>query len=160
METSKTIYQKFLKVQEEVGAIKKTEKNPFFNSKYFDVNGILAALKPVLTKNGLVLIQPLRYEGNNLLLETRLIDSFDGQEISATTILPALIDSQKQGSAITYFRRYALQSFFALEAEDDDANTASQPVNRNATVSTHSEQYNPKKKPLDRSVGEDNVIEY
>jgi hypothetical protein len=31
------------------------------------------------------------------------------------------------GSAITYFRRYALQSLFALEAVDDDGNVASAP---------------------------------
>jgi len=31
------------------------------------------------------------------------------------------------GSAITYFRRYAIQSMLLLQAEDDDANTVSQP---------------------------------
>ena len=39
--------------------------------------------------------------------------------------LPEVTDAQKAGSAITYFRRYALQSLLALEAEDDDGNTAS-----------------------------------
>lgn len=34
-------------------------------------------------------------------------------------------DPQKMGSAITYYRRYALQSLFLLRAEDDDANVAS-----------------------------------
>jgi hypothetical protein len=29
------------------------------------------------------------------------------------------------GSAITYYRRYTLQSLLSLQAEDDDANTAS-----------------------------------
>jgi len=38
--------------------------------------------------------------------------------------LPEAPDAQKYGSAITYFRRYALQSLFLLEAEDDDGNNA------------------------------------
>jgi hypothetical protein len=41
--------------------------------------------------------------------------------IRYTCPLPELADAQKAGSAITYFRRYALQSLLALEAEDDDA---------------------------------------
>jgi hypothetical protein len=125
------IYQKLLKVQEEVGKIKKTEANPFFKSMYFDVNGLLAALKPVLSKHGLVLIQPLAELNGHLALNTILADAESGDSVRAMTILPDVNDAQKQGSAITYFRRYALQSFFALEAVDDDGNSVSQPVNTN-----------------------------
>jgi ERF superfamily len=132
METSKTIWQKLLEVQQEIGAIKKTEENPFFRSQYFDINGLLEVLKPVLSKKGLVLLQPLSYEGGNLLLKTILVDSFDGERIQDTTIIPNAGDAQKQGSAITYFRRYALQSFFALRAVDDDGNVASQPAGAKA----------------------------
>ena len=39
--------------------------------------------------------------------------------------LPQITDPQKVGSAVTYFRRYTLQSLLSLQAEDDDANTAS-----------------------------------
>lgn len=131
MET-KTLFQKLLEVQKEVAAIKKTEENPFFRSQYFDINGLLEVLKPVLNEKGLVLLQPLSYEGNNLLLKTVLIDSFDGEKITETTIIPNAGDAQKQGSAITYFRRYALQSLFALRSIDDDGNVASQPVGAKA----------------------------
>jgi hypothetical protein len=37
-------------------------------------------------------------------------------------------DPQKLGSAVTYYRRYTLQSLLGLQAEDDDANSASQAV--------------------------------
>ena len=37
-------------------------------------------------------------------------------------------DPQKLGSAVTYYRRYTLQSLLGLQAEDDDANSASQSV--------------------------------
>ena len=94
---------------------------------YFDINGLLEALKPTLSKYDLVLLQPLSHEGAYLLLETRLVDTSSGEIISEKTILPDAPDAQKAGSAITYFRRYSLQSFFALEAVDDDGNVASQP---------------------------------
>jgi hypothetical protein len=39
-------------------------------------------------------------------------------------VLPENSDPQKMGSTITYFRRYALQSLFLLQAEDDDGHSA------------------------------------
>ena len=37
-------------------------------------------------------------------------------------------DAQAQGSGITYARRYGLQSFVCVGADDDDGNKASQPA--------------------------------
>ena len=65
-------------------------------------------------------MQPL--EGNNL--QTILIDAESGEEIKTSVNLPENADPQKMGSIITYFRRFALQSLFALQAEDDDGNKA------------------------------------
>jgi hypothetical protein len=42
--------------------------------------------------------------------------------------LPSIQDPQKIGSAITYYRRYTLQSLLSLKAEDDDGNLASNPI--------------------------------
>jgi len=39
--------------------------------------------------------------------------------------LPMSGTPQQLGSAITYYRRYTLQSLLSLQAEDDDANAAS-----------------------------------
>ncbi len=111
--------KKLLAVQKEIGGIRKDSENPFFHSKYFDINGLLAVVKPVLNKHGLVLLQAL--EGNGLT--TIIIDSETGEKVSFNGTLPVTADAQKAGSAITYFRRYALQSLLALEAEDDDANS-------------------------------------
>ena len=55
-----SIYKKLLKVQSEVGAISdKDSKNPFFKSKYFDINKLIEVVNPVLSKHGIVLIQPI-----------------------------------------------------------------------------------------------------
>lgn len=125
MET-KAIYSKLLEVQKEVAPIKKTEDNPFFKSKYFDVNAILAALKPILSKHGLVLMQGMEVDDNGRNgLTTTVADAESGEKIESSIYLPDASDPQKFGSAVTYYRRYALQSLFALEAEDDDGNTAS-----------------------------------
>lgn len=117
--------EKLLKIQTEIGAIKKDSTNPFFKSKYFDINSLLAEVKPILNKHRVVLLQGLTEVSGRLALTTELLDA-DGDEIIVFTCpIPEGSDAQKTGSAITYFRRYALQSLLALEAEDDDANATS-----------------------------------
>lgn len=124
-----SIYQKLLEVQKEIGAIKKDSENPFFKSKYFDINSLLAEVKPVLNKHGIVLTQGLSmpHEEVKLCLDTTLTDAETGSRISYICPIPDTADAQKAGSAITYFRRYALQSLLALEAEDDDGEQTKNP---------------------------------
>lgn len=118
---------KLLEFQRMVGAISKDETNPFFKSKYFDINGLIEAIKPVLNKLDLVLVQPIVValsSDNKNAIQTLLLDG-DKTILSSTFILPDNIDPQKMGSAITYYRRYAIQSMLLLQAEDDDSNVAS-----------------------------------
>lgn len=118
------MYKKLLEIQREIGAIKKDSTNPFFKSKYFDINSLLDEVKPVLNKHNIVLLQPLSETNGKPSITTTLIDADTGEASSWATILPESVDAQKAGSAITYYRRYALQSLLALQAEDDDANIA------------------------------------
>jgi hypothetical protein len=126
------MYEKLLKVQQEIGAIKKDKDNPYFKSKYADINSMLAVVKPVLNKHGLFLLQSLTNIEGKLALKTSIYEAEQkpitggGNVISDICPLPEMADPQKSGSAITYFRRYALQSLLALEAEDDDGNHASE----------------------------------
>jgi hypothetical protein len=119
------IYKKLLEVQKEIEPILKDKNNPYFKSKYADINAILGQVKPILNKHGLVVTQPLSNIEGKLAIKTIIADSESGEHIGETTVLPEQVDPQKAGSAITYFRRYALQSILALEAEDDDGNIAS-----------------------------------
>lgn len=123
------IYTKLLEVQKEIGAIKKDSENPFFKSKYFDINSLLAVVKPVINKHGLVILQGLCHINGKLALETKIVEpgAKDSEiaEIQVECPIPEGLDAQKTGSAITYFRRYAIQSLLALEAEDDDGGLAS-----------------------------------
>ena len=122
--TEKNKMDKILKIQSEIGVLVKTETNPFFKSKYMDINGLLEQLLPLLEKHGLTVIQPFSEVGGRPALDTKVYDG-DKQVVFSTIPLPDIQDPQKMGSAITYYRRYALQSLFLLRAEDDDANTAS-----------------------------------
>jgi len=110
-------------VKKEVGKLSKTETNPFFKSKYFDINSLIEQVEPLLEKNNLLLLQPI--ENNKV---TSIIYHIDTEKFVSSSIdLPNLQDPQKLGSAITYYRRYTLQSLLGLQAEDDDGNKASQP---------------------------------
>lgn len=119
-----SIYKKLLEAKKEMNAITKDSKNPFFKSKYFDVNKLLSEVEPVLQKHGLLLIQPI--EKNKVV--SRIFDCDGDDFVNSEIDLPNIQDPQKLGSAITYFRRYTLQSLLGLQAEDDDANTASKYV--------------------------------
>lgn len=118
--------EKILKIQNEIGVLVKDQSNPYFKSKYVDINGLLEQLIPLLVKYELTVIQPLANIDGKPALETSI---YDGDELIESQMipLPDLQDPQKMGSAITYYRRYALQSLFLLRAEDDDANNASSP---------------------------------
>jgi len=118
---------KILKIQSEIGVLSKTETNPFFKSKYMDINGLLAQLLPLLSKYQICVTQPLQNIEGKPALKTLVCDVETGKEIMQGTIpLPDLQDPQKMGSAITYYRRYALQSLFLLQAADDDGEKATE----------------------------------
>lgn len=118
--------KKLLEIQKEIGAITKDNENPFFKSRYFDINSLLAQVKPILNKHGVVVLQGLTALEGKFGLNTTLLDVETGEKVEFTTPLPENPDPQKMGSIITYFRRYSLQSLLALEAEDDDANSATE----------------------------------
>jgi hypothetical protein len=119
------MYKKLLIIQQEIGKIKKDATNPFFKSKYFDINSLLEHVKPVLNASGIVLLQGLTNIGGKLALSTQLVEVETGDKIEYVCPLPEGLDAQKSGSSVTYFRRYSIQSLLALEAEDDDGNVAS-----------------------------------
>ena len=116
-----SIYKKLLESKKEFGKIAKDSKNPFFKSKYFDINSLLDHIEPILQKNGLLLLQPIT-DGKVI---TEIIDVETGDRVSSEIVLPILNDPQKLGSAVSYYRRYTAQSLLGLQAEDDDANAAS-----------------------------------
>ena len=124
MAKENNIYMKIAEIQKGIGAISKDSENPFFKSKYFDINKLIEQLQPFLEASNLVLLQPIK---DNKVYST-LINLDNIEEVVESSVeLPQLNDPQKLGSAITYYRRYTLQSLLGLQAEDDDGNKASKP---------------------------------
>ena len=122
-------YEKLSAVKSEVGRISKDSNNPFFKSKYFDINSLLMHVEPIIQKNGLLLLQPIQ----DNMVKSIIFDT-NGFSIESAINLTGITDPQKLGSAITYFRRYTLQSLLALQAEDDDANLASKKTEPKTTM--------------------------
>lgn len=121
---SNNLYLKLAEVKKEVGKVSKNSKNPHFKNTYADLNALIDAVEPILLEKGLLMLQPIG-EGK---VRTVIIDVENGENIESAIDLPQLQDPQKLGSAITYFRRYTLQSLLSLMAEDDDGNKASAPT--------------------------------
>ena len=121
MKKETSINEKLFNLQQEIGTISKDAKNPFYKSKYFDINSLINQLQPLLKKNRLLLLQPI--EEDMVVSKLICIDG-TGAVISGLK-LPEINDPQKLGSAITYYRRYTLASLLGLQAVDDDANIAS-----------------------------------
>lgn len=129
------IYKKIQAVRNEIGVMVKDKKNPFFKSGYFDINKVLEKLDPLLEKYKLGLSQPLTTMVDKPSLTTTLVDLEAEEEtveqlikfghmVQWTVPLPDISDPQKFGAAVTYYRRFALQALFALQAKDDDGETA------------------------------------
>lgn len=114
-----------IKVKSVLQAVTKGANNPFFKSKYADLNTYLDEVEKHLAENGLVLLQPVSVNLGVNVVESILMDA-SGQFVSSEmTVVTKEQDMQKLGSAITYARRYTLGALLAMKAEDDDGNSAS-----------------------------------
>jgi hypothetical protein len=131
------------KAQAELGSVVKGSNNPYYDSKYADINDVIKTIKETLNKNDITFIQPLMVKEvaglKVTVVETVLLHN-TGEYISSETevVTKDNGDAQKYGAAITYSRRFGLQSIVGLPAEDDDGNTATgkAPKTPPATAST------------------------
>lgn len=112
------------KAQSSMGGAVKDSANPFFKSRYADLTSVVKAVKEPFAENGLSYVQfPISTElGVGVI--TRLMHT-SGQWLESEYVLPLVKpDPQAAGSAITYARRYALQSVAGIPTADDDAEAA------------------------------------
>lgn len=100
--------------------------NPHFRSKYADLASVFDAVRKPLSDNGIGVSQLI----NDGVLTTMLVHT-SGQWLSSTMALPVTPRPQELGSALTYYRRYALSSITGMSADDDDdANAAEEKQQR------------------------------
>jgi len=115
-------------VQGKLTYAKKDSANPFFKSKYADLESVWDACRDLLSANGLAVVQlPGEYFEGTMALTT-IITHSSGEWISQQMSLPVTKpDAQGAGSALTYMRRYALAAVVGVVQADDDGNAASAP---------------------------------
>mgnify|MGYP003525964316 CR=1 FL=1 len=115
-------------VQGKLKPASKDSNNPFFKSKYADLNSIWDSCRELLSVNGLAVSQLNQVTDLGVIVETVLMHE-SGEWISGEMLLPLTKqDAQAVGSATSYGRRYGLASILGIVADDDDdGNHASRP---------------------------------
>jgi hypothetical protein len=119
----------FTSLSEYFGEVENPENtviNTFFKAKYAPLNEVLNAIRPVLSRYGLTIIQVPTFDNTNCSINT-IMTHKDGAWISFPALKnkPTKMDIQGMGSTITYLRRFSLNAIAGVMGEvDDDGNTA------------------------------------
>jgi hypothetical protein len=122
----KQICAALVKAQKGFGPALKSSQNPHFKSRYADLSACVEAVVEALNDNGIALTQHTHHAEGGVCVETILIHE-SGEELSFGKLFVPCTknDAQGYGSAITYARRYQLQTALGIAPEDDDGNAAS-----------------------------------
>lgn len=134
-ESIKTLVPALLKAQKAMTNAVKGSNNPFFKSTYADLNAVREVVIPPLQENGFVVLQPTVEVNCKNFVETVFMHESGEWISSLTEIKNTKGDAQGEGSAISYARRYGLQSLPCIGAVDDDGEKA---MNRSDTSTTAS----------------------
>ena len=108
------------KVSDEIKNPNNTANNPFFKSKYAPLDDILNLARPLLSKNGLSLIQSPITDSDKVGVSALLLHT-SGEFIEFEPFyFTTKNTAQDAGSAITYARRYQVNAILGICGEDDD----------------------------------------
>ena len=131
------------KFQAEVKQPLKDKNNPFFKSKYVPLENVVEAITDVAPKNGLSFVQwALNDENGRVGVATMLMhESGEFIEFDAVHMKADKETAQGAGALISYLKRYSLSAVFGITSDqDDDGNSASGNVNKNAPRQTPPKQ--------------------
>lgn len=106
-------------------AQRKTD-NSVFQSKYADLASVIDAIGNSLSSNGLSYLQRAHCVPSHVAIETIILHE-SGEFLSAGILsvpVEGSMSIQDHGTAITYVRRYALQTALGIVSDDDDGNAA------------------------------------
>ena len=108
--------------RKEIGGARKGSENPHFRSKYADLSAVIDAVKLPLENHGLTFVQDI---DNHHVVTVVMHETGESLRLAPFPIIATKPDAQGNGSALTYARRYSLQTALGVPAEDDDGNAAS-----------------------------------
>ena len=114
-----------VKAQAAMSHAAKDSKNPHFKSAYSSLASVIDAVRPHLSANGLAVVQKTHDAEGGVCVETVIIHE-SGQEMSfGKLFVPASKhDSQGFGSALSYAKRYSIQTALCIASADDDGEAA------------------------------------
>jgi hypothetical protein len=127
MQTSEQINElatALAKAQGVMGGALKDSANPFFKSKYADLESVWQACRKALSENGLAVIQTVTTNESVTIVTTMLAHSSGQWVRDSLPIPPKEMTPQGIGSCISYARRYALAAAVGVYQTDDDAEAA------------------------------------
>lgn len=92
-----------------------------YEFSYATLDSILAEVRPILSENGLSVVQELREgEKGGIGVSTTILHASGQFFASFCPLLTDARNNQGMGSAISYLRRYALCAVLNIVAQDDD----------------------------------------
>lgn len=100
-----------------------TKSGGKYSYKYVDI----AQIHDFLEENNMSYYQYIdRIDNDDYIMTVKIIDGKESQPLRGSRVVDATLygndnPAQKQGSALTYARRYSLLMAFGLATEDDDA---------------------------------------
>lgn len=115
------LYEALAKTQLEMSTAKTDKRNPYFKSKYADLNSVVIASRSFLARNGICVTQrTFKADSGMDFLHTRMGHS-SGQWIASNIeVKPLKGDIQSLGSYLTYLRRYQYAALVGVITGDDD----------------------------------------
>jgi hypothetical protein len=137
------LYKALAAFQAEVGTIPKTTQGHGY--KYADLDTIWAAVRPVLARHGLVVVQMPCTQSGVLGLQT-IVAHVSGESVVAWLAAPEASSSsrntaeQRMGISITYLRRYALSAALGLTTDEDTDGAWIEEEKRKASTERTAEQ--------------------
>lgn len=125
----KEIASALVKAQKAFGPALKTSTNPHFRNRYAALDACIEAVIDALNDNGIMLMQQTHLCEDGVIVETIFIHE-SGETMSGGKLhVPAAKhDPQGYGSALTYAKRYSLQSACGIAPIDDDGSAATAAV--------------------------------
>lgn len=147
---TKNLATALAKAQGEYPVIAFNRENPYFKSGYTDLDTILRAVRPILSKHGLSFTQQTKITEDGATMLHSTLRHASGEWIeSRNRIIPPRNDAQTYGSTLSYQKRYAAMALLgvtcASDTTDDDAEIAMmesrQIIAKGTALNT---KYNPK----------------
>lgn len=117
-----------LAAQKAIGKAIKSSSNPFFSSKYANLETVIDAVKGPLNDNDVVITQLVQRDELGIYVETVLMHTSGECVVSKTPVIVAKENNpQAMVSGVTYAKRCGLEAISVLPTEDDDGNAAAKP---------------------------------